>query len=625
MRSDARRAPAAALALMLVALPCACILAMAPAPLRDGQARVFDLMLAALPPPPAPDWPLRVVEIGALDAAGRAWDRAASARLAAVLADAGPRLVAWDLVFAGRCAAPETAALAAAVARVPTVLGLLMQGAEGAAPGTPAVPWAVAPDLAGTLWSAPGAELPCAELLVPGVSLASLALPGAGDGRVRAVPAAILAGGRVWPGLAAEVLRRIEGAGLGMAAPGRLRIGARDWGLEAGGLMRLRPTGPAVWAARRVDAAALLADPGAAAALAGAVVLVGVTAPQAGGLRATAADPLHPSVQIAADAVVALAAGRVPLRPAPAPWVEGAGLALMALLGAVAVQRLAAPLALGVVLGLSALWAGGAVLALAVADRLVDPAGPALALVAAALLGLTVRAAASQRAERALRRRMGQLLPPEIVAALAADPGLLRLKGEARVVTALFTDLEGFTALVTRAPPETVIARLEAYFPQIVGAILAEGGMVDKIVGDGVHALFNAPLDRPDHAAAALRAARAILARTEALRARPEGEGLGRTRIGIETGRAVLGDVGAGERIDYTAHGPAVNLAARLQEVARDLGVAVAVGPGTAAALGGAGLVPLATREVRSFGVVAIHTLADGVPPPGAVGGGGVG
>lgn len=605
-----RRAPGAILALALVAALGAGLLVWAPFPLRAWQDRVFDAVLRVAPAA----LPVVVVEIGALDDAGAPWSRAASAQLAAVLADAQPRLVAWDIVFAGGCAGPDTVALARAFARVPTTLGLLMRGAALPAQG-PGGGWAVAADAVPALWAAPGAEGPCAELLGAGTTLAALSLPADATARVRAVPAAVVAGGRVWPGLPAEVWRRATLAPLGLIAPGTLRLGDQARALAPDGTLRFRPSGPRVWAARSLGAAAVLADPGAVAArLRGAVVLVGVVVPQAGGLRPTAASPLHPSVQIAADAVQTLASARVPHRPGWAPWVEGGGLAVLAAVAALALARLGALAALGAVLGLVGLWAGGAVGALALTDRLIDPAGPALALALAAALALSLQAAISQRAERALRRRMGQVMPPAIVASLAADPGLLRVRGEARVVTALFTDLQGFSDMVNTQPPEAVIARLEAYFPVVVGAVLAEGGMVDKIVGDGVHALFNAPLDQADHAQAALRAARAILARTEALRATPEGAGLGPTRIGIETGRAVLGDVGAGERIDYTAHGPAVNLAARLQEAARDLGVSVAVGPGAAEALGGAGLRPLGAQPVRSFGTLSLFTLDADAP-----------
>lgn len=204
---------------------------------------------------------------------------------------------------------------------------------------------------------------------------------------------------------------------------------------------------------------------------------------------------------------------------------------------------------------------------------------------------------------------MGQLLPPVVVARLAANPRLLRLTGERREVTALFTDLEGFTAATRNLEPEALIATLDRYFTVISAAILRHGGMIDKIVGDAVHALFNAPLDLPGHADAALAAAADIVRDTEALRAEL---GIGRTRIGIETGAAILGDVGSGARIDYTAHGPCVNLAARLEQAGKTLGPAVIVGPGTVARAR-TPLLALGPQDLRSFGTMELHTLP--VPP----------
>jgi adenylate cyclase len=617
--TDARggRSRRARAVLLALALPVALALALLPPWARPWLDPALDRMLVALPAPSgALPWPLVVVEIGALDEGGAPWTRAASARLAEELGRAGPRVVGWDIVFAGRCDSPETAHLARGLAAVPSVLGMLMQRSPTPPAVTTPAPWGVAAPLIPALWAAPGAEVPCPALAAPGgahaPTLASVALGADATARVRSVPAAVVAGGRLWPGLAPEVLRRALGVDLALLAQDGagplLRLGPRAVRLTPDGGIRLRPSNPRVWAGRRVAAVDVLTGTLPPDRLAGAVVLVGNVSPQAGGLRPTAASPLHPSVHLAADALTGLALGRVPHRPLWAPWAEGGGLALMALVLAALMARLPATGALAVALALGLVWAAGAAAALGQADLLLDPVAPPVALGLAAGLALAVQAAASQRAERALRRRMGQLMPPEIVARLAGNPDLLRLRGEAREVTALFTDLEGFSGLVNRLPPEAVIALLERYFARIVAAVLAEGGMIDKIVGDGVHALFNAPLDRPDHAAAALRAARAILAATEALRG--DLPDLGRTRIGIETGRAVLGDVGAGERIDYTAHGPAVNLAARLQDAARDLAVPVVVGPGCAAQVQGAGLRGLGSHTVRSFGVMDLHTLA---------------
>jgi adenylate cyclase len=131
--------------------------------------------------------------------------------------------------------------------------------------------------------------------------------------------------------------------------------------------------------------------------------------------------------------------------------------------------------------------------------------------------------------------------------------------------------------------------------------VINHGGMIDKIVGDAVHALFNAPLDLKDHPQRAIECAIAIQAWTEGLRRRVPAAAveLGRTRIGIETGPAIVGDVGIRSKLDYTAHGDAVNMAARLEACNKDLGSAICVGPAAAARCDAALLRPLGQLAVR--------------------------
>ncbi len=172
----------------------------------------------------------------------------------------------------------------------------------------------------------------------------------------------------------------------------------------------------------------------------------------------------------------------------------------------------------------------------------------------------------------------------------------------------LFTDIDGFTALTERSDPKALIALLDAYLERVGGLVVSHGGMVDKIVGDSIHAIFNAPLDLPDHAGMAVRCALAIKAATEAFAAEPQvlAMQLGRTRIGIETGRAVVGDVGGAARLDYTAHGDVINAAARLEAANKELGTSILVGSGTRAAArigrcDRSGRLPCAGFRVRSM------------------------
>src|SRR5262249_52197643 len=198
---------------------------------------------------------------------------------------------------------------------------------------------------------------------------------------------------------------------------------------------------------------------------------------------------------------------------------------------------------------------------------LTDPLAPSIAAALVfAVTSITSYSMTRQR-EAVVRRRREQDLAPAVVRRIVEQPGSVKLDGERREVTALFTDIDGFTAMTHRADPEELVAVLDLYFEGVAGIVIEHGGMIDKIVGDAVHALFNAPIDLEDHSRRAVDCAIAICAWTEAFRCRaaPAAMKFGRTRIGIETGQAIVGDVGIRSKLDYTAHGDAVNMAARLR------------------------------------------------------------
>ena len=246
------------------------------------------------------------------------------------------------------------------------------------------------------------------------------------------------------------------------------------------------------------------------------------------------------------------------------------------------------------------LWIA-AIVASGLADRLVDPLTPSIA--AALVFAVTAGTAYSltRRREALVRHRLEQHLAPAVVRHIVERPDLVKLTGERREVTVLFTDIEGFTATMHRAGPEELVTTLDQYFEGVTGIVIKHGGMIDKIVGDAVHALFNAPLDLEDHPQRAVECAIAIQAWSEGFRRRPPAAALklGRTRIGIETGPAVVGDVGIQSKLDYTAHGDAVNMAARLEACNKELGSAICVGPGAALRCDAALMRPLGRLAVR--------------------------
>jgi adenylate cyclase len=321
------------------------------------------------------------------------------------------------------------------------------------------------------------------------------------------------------------------------------------------------------------------------AQLAGSIVLIGSSAPELGGLRRASGDALTPSVQIQARAIAQIF-GRQNPQSAPAiRIVEPLALGVMGLIG-LAVGTFLSPV-LGLVGMASAviLACSASFCLLAFNGWLADPLTPSFAALIVFFASSITSYAQTRRREELVRRRFEQHLAPAVVQRMIDEPQLVKLGGERREITALFTDVEGFTSMTHRAEPEDLIAVLDEYFEGAANIIIEHGGMIDKIVGDAVHALFNAPVDLDDHAGRAVRAAIALRAWSEDYRKRPlpHALGFGRTRIGVETGQAIVGDVGIRAKLDYTAHGDAVNAAARLEAANKRLGSSICVGPGAAA------------------------------------------
>lgn len=470
-------------------------------------------------------------------------------------------------------------ALRAALARAPAVLGVALD-IKATGPAAKAPFLTTGPVGLESLWRAPGVIAP--EVVAPEQSgLGVMALPADADGVVRRLPLVAEAAGTLHPGLALEMLRVMaDSSAYVLSGPPRtLMVGATRLALPGDGLLRLVP-GQAP--PRGVSAAALL--DGAPQGLAGKVVLLGATAAELGGLRLSSDDTLTPSVWIHAQAVRQLSAGLSPVTPRHAMATEG-GLAVVTALAGAALPVIAAPVIAwfaAVLLGLVIL--AGAIMAFATAGVLFNPLTPMIVLALAFSASALATFAVMRRHAALIRRRFEQHLSPDVVARIAQDPAQAKLAGERRQITALFTDIENFTAFCEAAGPELLVGVLDRYFEGVVAIILRHGGTVDKIVGDAVHAFFNAPLDLEGHAARAIACASEIVVWTEAFRAEGAAARLafGRTRIGIESGDAVVGDVGVGAKLDYTAHGYAVNAAARLEGANKDFGTDICVGPGTA-------------------------------------------
>jgi adenylate cyclase len=183
-----------------------------------------------------------------------------------------------------------------------------------------------------------------------------------------------------------------------------------------------------------------------------------------------------------------------------------------------------------------------------------------------AATGAAVRAVGSDQ-RRYAQSALGKYLPRDIAAQILRDPKKLSLTGEKRALFTLFTDIEGFTELSHKLPPDRVAAILNAYLDGMCDIVLDHGGTIDKFVGDAVVAFWGAPIareDDADRAASALLAMNRFTQNFSAEHNEPGAE-FGRTRAGLHYGDAVVGNFGGEGRLSYTALGDAMNCAARLE------------------------------------------------------------
>jgi class 3 adenylate cyclase len=224
-------------------------------------------------------------------------------------------------------------------------------------------------------------------------------------------------------------------------------------------------------------------------------------------------------------------------------------------------------------------------------------------MVAAVVLAIVVhrarrivwaRAEADQDREM-ITRTFGQYVPEAVAKALIADRGVLTPKQQ--LATVLFVDIERFTSIAEPMEPARVIAMLSSFFDAVAGTIGRHNGVIIQFLGDGLMATFNAPLEDPDHAANALRAALAIEAQVR----ETDFEGVRlEVRIGVNTGPIAAGSVGGGGRQAFTVYGDTVNLASRLETLNKDHGTRILVSESTAEASGQWNdLTEIGTVEVR--------------------------
>lgn len=607
-----RLRPPAAVRLLLVLLLGAGVLHAAwqpPALLRDTEERLRDHFIRhALQAASRPETRLTLVDIDEASLAALGpwpWPRARLAELIEILlADYQVRAVALDLVLPEASDAAGDQRLAQLAQHAP----LALAAAFDFQPREPALKIGQLPSLSSPPGPAPA--LPAQGYLAnhAGLSrahcLGNIGYRPDADGVLRRLPWSVAYQGRHYPMLA-QALLYCAAAEPPKALPPALSQG--QWRLP------WRPRSDySTLSAHRV-----LAGQAPAELLRGRRVFIGSTALGLADRVATPLESAAPGLLVHAVAASALLDGPppVPAWPAPLALLWCLLLALSALL---LLPRLPAWAALLFLLTSSLAW-----LALAARPILQGADFPLLSplLMAFALLVFLSPFEwwLSQRATRRIKALFAHYLAPSVLAQLlgqqrkGGDP----LAPRHAEITVLNADLEGYTRLTASLSLEAAAALTREVLDLLTRPVLAAGGTLDKYTGDGLVAFWGAPLPCADAPARALAAAGAIQAALAALNARRAARGLPplRLRLGIETGPALVGDLGTPFRSTYTAVGDCINLAAKLQDAARHQPQALLIGPGAAAQLPPARLQALPPRVLPGGRApLAVYTL----PTPGA-------
>jgi adenylate cyclase len=569
------------------------------------ELKTYDLRVQARGArTPSPAVVLAVVDERSLAAEGRwPWPRQRLAALVDALSADGARVVALDVGFPEAEGEAADGALEAAIrrSRAKVVLGYFLspaaRGRGGSVEGARAWRWPVVHSLEPDL-----ARVPLLDALAPQPNLDALSAAAASsgfiglasdaDGVLRRAPLAVRVGEDLLgplPLVAAWEYLGQPAAELSLGREGveAVRLAGRPVPADGGGRLLVDFPGPpgTVPAVSVADVLRGTLPPGT---FTDRLVLVGATAAGIHDLRTSPFSAIHPGVEINAAVAENLVAGRALSRPDGAIFLDLLAAAVLSALVALGGARARAAGGVALLAAVSALWvllAGWLLVRHGVWLSVVYP-------VLAAALAHTVLAAdrylGAERERRRVRATFGRYVAPEVVDAMLADPERLRLGGEEKVLTVLFSDLEGFTPQCERLPPREMADLLGAYYGRMTERVLAQGGTLKEYVGDELMAFFGAPAPQEDHAARACAAALDMAERRRALAAEwaAAGRPALRARTGINTGPMLVGNLGSSYRLAYGVLGDAVNLGSRLEGLNREYGTEILVGEATAAAAG---------------------------------------
>lgn len=584
-------------------------------PIQVAREIGFDFY-QRLQPRPAADLPVRVVDIDEASLAELGqwpWPRDRLATIADRLGELGAAAIGFDILFpepdrmspqrlaeelpgVDLSSLPDYDAIfAASLNRAPSILGFSRAPDGQPLAGAPKGGFAVSgPDPSASIPYLTGvaAPLPVLRDAAPGLAAVSLNTE-LSSSAVRRLPMLWTNGSQLFPTLSLESLRVAFGLS-GVVVFGDTAAEGFVEGVRVGDLTIPTTSSGDLWLyysrpdpKLSISARDLLGPQYRALRdrIEGQIVLIGTSASGLLDLHTTTLGDNVPGVTIHAQAIEQILSGTYLTRP---DWVQGLEWFEFMMLGLVLVLVV---LTLGPIAGLAA---GFASLVASVGlswwlfvnqGIMLDPSFPLIGLTLTYLGLVFLRFLTTDVQKKAIRRAFGYYVAPSLLTQIEKNGDRLKLGGEVRPVTVMFSDMRGFTSLSEKLQPQQILAILNTLFGALGAEIVGKYGTIDKFIGDAIMAFWNAPVDVPGHEERALEAALGMRRRLADLNDRDgfglkaAGASIDRLGIGIglSTGDALVGNMGLETRFDYSALGDTVNVASRVEGTCREVGYDIVV------------------------------------------------
>lgn len=525
------------------------------------------------------------------------WSREVTGKLIENIATLGAKVTALDIVFAEPQSQHADLALSSSVARAGNVvMGYFFRNEEQ--PLDPVAQLQVESSKIKQIKVAPGVEniplvsYPNMDANISSVGKSALdfgffnAMPDA-DGLYRKALLLLLFNGEIYPSLALKAMSHHLGSDIMMDVKSwgvdNIRIGPMKVPVREDGTMALNFYGP-TGSFRTVSASDVINNRLKSSEFKDALVFVGATEVGIYDIRPSPFDPTLPGVEIHATVAANAFENRFLIYDGNTELIEIASIIFFPMLLAVLLAFVP-----GTFAGLVA-FAGASTL-FGITNYFAFTIGLRDTTIVYPLIGLGITYIASEawrnlvveKKGRQLKKAFSNYVSPDLVKEIEKNPDKLVLGGEQREISILFSDIRGFTTVSESLTPPELVKLLNEYLSPMTRIVLNEKGTLDKFIGDAVMAIFNAPLDLPDHANHACNTAVRMIEELKVLNTNFESRGMCRIDIGvgINTGAAIVGNMGADIRFDYTAIGDAVNLASRLEGLNKYYGTHILVSEDT--------------------------------------------